>query len=398
MNPDLDRLLPYPFERLAALWQGLTPRSDLPHISLAIGEPRHPTPHFITEALLSHAHGLSNYPTTKGGVELREAICDWLAQRFAVPRAWLSAERHVLPVNGTREALFAFAQAMVARTPEALVVSPNPFYQIYEGATLLAGAQPYFVDLRRENGYLPDFTEVPADIWQRCQLIYICSPGNPSGAVMPQAQLIELIELADRYDFVIASDECYSELYQDEDTPPVGLLRACAAAGRDDLRRCVVFHSLSKRSNVPGLRSGFVAGDAAILERFLLYRTYHGCAMPLQNQAASIAAWRDEQHVRDNRALYRQKFREVAEILAPVLDFQVPAAGFYLWPRTPLPDTEFTRRLFAEENVAVLPGSFLSREHAGSNPGQDHVRIALVATPEECRDAAGRIRRFIERL
>lgn len=398
MNPDLQRLQPYPFERLNALKQGVTPPRELSHVSFAIGEPRHPTPRFLTDALVAHAHGLANYPATKGGPELREVICDWLATRFQVPRAHLDPERHVLPVSGTREALFAFAQACIDRTRSPLVLMPNPFYQIYEGAALLAGAEPYFMNLRADNGWLPDLDAVPEQVWQRCQLIYICSPGNPTGAVIPQDTLIRLIELADRYDFTIAADECYSELYQNEAAAPPGLLQACAAMGRDDFGRCVVFHSLSKRSNAPGLRSGFVAGDTRLLEGFLLYRTYHGCAMPLQVQAASAAAWRDERHVEENRVLYRAKFAEVCEILRPVLPVEIPAGGFYLWPRTPISDTEFARRLFAEENVTVLPGSFLSRDAHGDNPGRDRVRIALVATPEECLDAAQRLRRFIERI
>lgn len=398
MNPDLERLQPYPFERLNALLQGQTPSRELSHINFGIGEPRHPTPHFVTEALISHAHGLANYPATKGGVELREAVCDWLASRFSVPRSWLDADRHVLPVSGTREALFAFAQACIDRSKAPLVLMPNPFYQIYEGAALLSGAEPYFMNLRADNGWLPDLDAIPADVWQRCQLVYICSPGNPSGAVVPQDTLVRLIELADKYGFVIAADECYSELYQDEAAPPVGLLQACAAIGRDDFARCVVFHSLSKRSNAPGLRSGFVAGDANLLQKFLLYRTYHGAALPLQVQAASVVAWRDEGHVEENRRLYRAKFEEVCDILRPVLDVTIPAGGFYLWPRTPISETEFARRLFAEENVTVLPGSYLSRDAHGENPGSNRVRMALVATPEECREAALRIRRFIERI
>lgn len=398
MNPDLERLQPYPFERLNALKQGLTPPRELGHINFSIGEPRHPTPQVVAEALIAHAHGLSIYPATKGGAELREAVCGWLAVRFHVPQAWLDPERHVLPISGTREALFAFAQAVIDRAGDPLVLMPNPFYQIYEGAALLAGAEPYLLNLRADNGWLPDLDAVPDHVWRRCQLIYICSPGNPTGAVLPQDALIRLIELADRYDFVIAADECYSELYQDEAAPPPGLLQACAAMGRDDFARCVAFHSLSKRSNAPGLRSGFVAGDAGILERFLLFRTYHGCAVPLQVQAASTAAWRDERHVQENRALYRAKFQDVCDILRPVLELEIPAGGFYLWPRTPIADTEFARRLFAEENVSVLPGSFLSRVAHGENPGQDRVRFALVATPEECREAALRLRRFIERI
>lgn len=398
MNPDLERLQPYPFERLRGLLKGLQPPAELSPISLAIGEPRHATPAVLTEALAAHLHGLSSYPATRGEAGLREAVCDWLAQRFRVERGWLDPERHVLPVAGTREALFAIAQACVDRSGDPLVLMPNPFYQIYEGAALLAGARPYFLNLRREHGYLPDFDEVPEEVWKRCQLIYICSPGNPTGATIPLEQLTRLIELADRYDFIIAADECYSEIYPDEDNPPPGLLQACAAIGRDDFARCLVFHSLSKRSNAPGLRSGFVAGDARILERFLLYRTYQGCALPLQVQAASIAAWRDERHVVANRALYRQKFAEFIDILSPVLPLQMPDAGFYLWPKLPLSDTDFARRLFAEQHVTVLPGSYLSRDAHGTNPGRDHIRIALVATVEECREAAWRLRRFIETL
>ncbi|RFA28243.1 succinyldiaminopimelate transaminase [Alkalilimnicola ehrlichii] len=398
MNPKLDRLLPYPFERLNALKGAVTPPTDKPHISLAIGEPQHAPPHWLTETFIAHAHGLSHYPSTKGGEELRTAICAWLAQRFQIRRSQLDPERQVLPVNGTREALFAFAQAVVEEKADAMVLMPNPGYQIYEGACLLAGASPHYMPLTADGAYLPDFGAVPEHVWQRCQLIYICNPGNPTGALMPTEQLAELIALSDRHDFVIAADECYSELYQNEDAPPVGLLQVCAQLGRDDYRNCVVFHSLSKRSNVPGLRSGFVAGDAAVLERFLLYRTYHGSAMPLHVQTTSRTAWADERHVAENRMLYRQKFAAVGEILAPVLTFEQPPAGFYLWPRTPLPDTEFAQRLYATENVTVLPGSFLSRTVNGHNPGTEHVRLALVASEEDCIEAARRIRRFIENL
>lgn len=394
MNPDLDRLQPYPFERLAALKQGVTPPADLEHVSLAIGEPRHPTPQLLTNAYLAHAHGLSHYPATKGEPALREAIAAWLQTRFQLKA--VDPERQVLPVAGTREALFAFAQATVDRSRPARVLMPNPFYQIYEGAALLAGAEPYFLNLSADNGYQPDLESVPEAVWRDCQLFYLCTPGNPTGAVVPIETLKTLIELADRYDFLIASDECYSELYAD--APPPGLLQACAELGRDDYARCVVFHSLSKRSNAPGLRSGFVAGDAEVLRRFLLYRTYHGCALPPPTQAASIAAWGDEAHVEENRHLYRAKFERAREILSPVLPLTIPEAGFYLWPRVPIADTEFARRLFAEAHVTVLPGSFLSREAHGHNPGANHIRIALVATPEECEEALWRLREFIERL
>ncbi|MBL0950256.1 MAG: succinyldiaminopimelate transaminase, partial [Pseudomonas sp.] len=314
---------------------------------------------------------------------------------FGVPAGWLDAARHVLPVNGTREALFAFTQTVVDRDARGLVVSPNPFYQIYEGAAFLAGAEPHYLPCLEAHGFNPDFEAVPAEVWQRCQILFLCSPGNPTGALIPVETLKKLIALADEHDFVIAADECYSELYFDEDTPPPGLLSACAELGRSDFKRCVVFHSLSKRSNLPGLRSGFVAGDAEILKDFLLYRTYHGCAMPVQTQLASVAAWNDEAHVRANRDLYREKFDAVLKILAPVMDVQRPDGGFYLWARTPGDDTLFTRDLFASEHVTVVPGSYLSREVDGVNPGAGRVRMALVAPLAECIEAAERIARFI---
>ena len=398
MNLNLTKLQPYPFEKLNQLKVGVNVMTQARHIALSIGEPKHPTPPFIIDTLTRELSGLSVYPATKGLLPLREAIAAWLIRRFQLPAMSINPERNVLPVSGTREALFAFAQAVVERTTHPLVVMPNPFYQIYEGAALLAGAHPYFLNVTAENGFLPDFDAVPENVWTRCQLLYLCSPGNPTGTVMPMAQLQRIIELADRYDFIVASDECYSELYFDEQQPPPGLLQAAAAMGRNDYRRCVVFHSLSKRSNVPGLRSGFVAGDADILEKFLLYRTYHGCALPLYVQAASKAAWDDEIHVRENRTLYRAKFEAVIEILKPVLNVQQPGGAFYLWAHTPLPDPEFTRRLYAQQNVTVLPGSYLSREAHGKNPGADYVRIALVASMNECLDAAQRLRAFVESL
>lgn len=398
MNPDLERLQPYPFEKLNRLKAGVVPPADKPHIALSIGEPAHRPPAFIGEALLTHLHGLGNYPLTKGRLDLREAIAAWLTGRFQLPLDSIDPERHVLPVNGTREALFAFAQAVVDRSGKPLVVSPNPFYQIYEGAALLAGAEPWFLNTTADNRFLPDLDAVPAEVWRRTQLVYLCSPGNPTGAVADIATLQRLIRLADEHDFVIASDECYSELYFDESAPPPGLLQAAAAMGRDDYARCVVFHSLSKRSNVPGLRSGFVAGDAEVLKKFLLYRTYHGCAMPPPTQAASLIAWKDEAHVRQNRDLYRTKFEAVLSVLTDVMDVRRPDAGFYLWARTPMDEQEFTRRLFAQQNVTVLPGCYLSREAHGINPGAGYVRMALVAEPEECVEAARRIRTFIENL
>ena len=395
MNPNLAQLQPYPFERLTRLFDGVTAPAELRPLSLSIGEPQHATPGFITEEVITHLHGLSRYPVTRGIPELRAAIADWLIQRFSLPAGSLDPERQVLPVNGTREALFAFAQCIVNPGSDARVLMPNPFYQIYEGAALLAGARPWFLNTTRESGLLPDFDAVPDAIWERCQLIYICTPGNPTGAVIPATTLQQLIELADRHDFVIASDECYSEIYRDGDTPPTGLLQAAAELGRDDYRRCVVFHSLSKRSNAPGLRSGFVAGDAEIMKNFLRYRTYHGCAMPPATQAASIRAWQDEAHVAANRALYTEKFAAVLDILAPLLDVRSPDAGFYLWARTPLDDTDFARELLAQQNVIVLPGSFLSRPVDGHNPGRNYVRMALVAPLEDCLEAAERIKSYI---
>ena len=398
MNPDLNRLQAYPFEKLATLKQGVTPPAELAPIALSIGEPKHPTPAFVERVINETIKGLASYPLTKGSDALRQAIADWLVQRFELPAASIDPNRHIVPVNGTREALFAFAQAVIDRNQNPLIVMPNPFYQIYEGAAFLSGAEPWFMNTTQATGYLPDFDAVPDEVWQRCQLIYLCSPGNPTGAVIDQATLVKLIELAHRHDFIIASDECYSELYFDEANPPAGLLQAAAAAGYTDYARCVVFHSLSKRSNLPGMRSGFVAGDAAVIKEFTRYRTYHGCAMPPPFQAASIAAWQDEAHVHDNRRLYVEKFAAVLEILAPVLDVDRPDAGFYLWARTPGDDAEFARGLFAEQNVTVLPGSYLSRVAHGVNPGSGHVRMALVAPVAECIEAARRIRRYIENL
>ncbi len=391
MNPDLKRLQPYPFAKLKTLLQDIVPNPDLPPIALCLGEPKQPTPHFIQEALLAHLHTLSNYPNTKGLPQLREAIAHWLSHRFKLTRA-PDPERHILPVAGTREALFAFAQCIIDPGKQPVVIMPNPFYQIYEGAALLAGAQPYFLNLTETMQYLPDFTEVPDAIWQRCQLVYICSPGNPTGAVMPEAQWLQLLTLADRYDFVIAADECYSEIYPDEQQPPLGLLEVCQRLGRDDFSRCVVFHSLSKRSNAPGLRSGFVAGDGKILEAFFNYRTYQGCALPLATQHASIAAWQDEQHVLNNRNAYRKRFAAVLGELGSIAALRQPDAAFYLWLKTPACDQMFARELFRQFNLTVLPGSFLSRPTAQGNPGQQHVRIALVPELSECADAATRLR------
>jgi len=399
MNPDLNQLHPYPFEKLAALKAAVSAPTQLNDIMLSIGEPKHEPPAFVLETLVKNLGKLSNYPTTKGLPELREAIANWATKRFLLNSGTFTADKHVLPVNGTREALFAFAQAIVDRSkPNPLIVSPNPFYQIYEGAAILSGAAPYFLNCTPDNHFIPDFAAVPASVWERCQLLFICSPGNPTGAVMSSAQLKQLIALADQYDFVIASDECYSELYFDEQHPPAGLLQTCAELGRNDFARCVVFHSLSKRSNLPGLRSGFVGGDAKILEKFLLYRTYHGCAMPVPTQLASVAAWQDESHVVDNREAYRQKFDAVLEILDGVLEVKKPDASFYLWPKTPIKGEDFAQQLFAQQKVTVLPGSYLAREADGINPGENYVRLALVAPLAECIEAAKRIKAFVQSL
>ncbi|MEX6501150.1 succinyldiaminopimelate transaminase [Pseudomonas zhanjiangensis] len=398
MNDALNQLQPYPFEKLRALLAGAQPPVEKQAIALSIGEPKHRSPAFVAEALSANLEQLAVYPTTLGIPALREAIANWCSRRFGLPAGALDPARQVLPVNGTREALFAFTQTVVQRGADGLVVSPNPFYQIYEGAALLAGAQPHYLPCLPEHGFNPDFDAVPNEVWQRCQILFLCSPGNPTGALIPLATLKKLIALADQFDFVIAADECYSELYFDEQNPPAGLLSACAALGRNDFKRCVVFHSLSKRSNLPGLRSGFVAGDADILKSFLLYRTYHGCAMPVQTQLASVAAWNDEEHVRANRELYREKFAAVLDILDGVLDVQRPDGGFYLWAKTPVDDETFARELYAREHVTVVPGSYLSRSVDGQNPGAGRVRMALVAPLAECVEAAERIRAFVKSL
>lgn len=398
MNPDLAKLQPYPFQKISELKSGVKP-ADKPLLSLAIGEPKHPTPTIILNALQDHILGLANYPVTKGSDKLREAICSWLTQRFQLPENSLTPEHHVLPVNGTREALFAFAQAVIERKSNAKVVMPNPFYQIYEGAAILAGAEPVFLPCTEETGFVPDFDAVTDDTWNDCQLVYLCSPGNPTGAVIEETQIQQLLKLSEKHDFIIASDECYSEIYFDEEKPPTGLLEVAAKAGNTAYKRCVVFHSLSKRSNAPGLRSGFVAGDADILAQFLLYRTYHGCAMSPPVQAASIAAWNDETHVQNNREQYREKFDAVLEILSPVMNVQKPEASFYLWAglgdHPGMDDETFTRDIFAQQHVNVVPGSYLSREVDGLNPGKNRIRMALVATLDECVEAANRISTYL---
>ena len=399
MNQDLSLLQPYPFEKLAQLKQGSQPPKQLDHIALSIGEPRHPAPQFVVENLIQHLHQLSTYPSTRGSNELREAIALWLATRFNIEQKLIDPEINLLPVSGTREALFAIAQCVIdRRAANPLVFMPNPFYQIYEGAAILAGASPGYLDCLPENGFLPNLERIDAKQWVDCQMIYICNPGNPTGAVMSTQYLQQLIDLAHQYDFVIASDECYSEIFFDEDDPPPGLLGVAAAMGNTGFRHCLAFHSLSKRSNLPGLRSGFVAGDAQIVEKFLLYRTYHGCALPPATQTASTAAWSDEAHVVENRSLYRQKFEQVLALLSATLAPQKPQAGFYLWAETPIADTDFAQRLYAEQNVTVLPGRFLARDHEGVNPGENRVRMALVAPLDECVDAANRINSLLAAL
>lgn len=398
MNPLLDRLHPYPFERLAVLLADAAPPADRPHIALSIGEPRHAPPAFIGNALTHHLDRLAVYPKAAGLPELRAACAGWLERRFALGAGAVDPETMVIPVNGTREGLFSFVQAVLDPADGGLVLMPNPFYQIYEGAALLAGAEPYYLDTMAEGGYLPDLDAVPEDVWQRCRILFICSPGNPTGAVMDEAYLQRVLGLSARYGFVVASDECYADIYLDENAPPPGLLGACQRAGNPHFAGCAVFHSLSKRSSVPGLRSGFVAGDASIMSAFRLYRTYHGCAVPEMVQLASVPAWSDDAHAAANRRLYQQKFDAVVPILARAMPVERPAAAFYLWLETPADDEAFARALYAAENVTVLPGRYLSRDHAGGNPGHGRVRVSLVAGLDECVEAAHRIARFTASL
>lgn len=391
VNPGFYKLQAYPFERLARLRENLR-AADLSPLNLSIGEPKHPTPGFILAELQNNLVDAGKYPTIKGVRALRETIRNWLIRRYHLPESSLDAETDIIPVTGTREALFAIAHCMIdTDKPNPVVVTGNPFYQIYEGAALFAGAQPWFVNTTESNGYLPDYSTVPADIWEKTQLLYLCSPNNPTGETIKQAEYDMLFALADRYDFTIIADECYSEIYRDENNPPVGILQACITAGRTNFSRCLAFHSLSKRSNVPGMRSGFVAGDRTLINLYYRYRTFHGCAMPLYTQAASIAAWNDETHVIENRQLYRDKFDAVLGILGPVMKVHNPPASFYLWPETPIDEIEFTRQLIVQQNVHVLPGSFNAREVDGVNPGTRRIRIALVASLDECVEAANRI-------
>ena len=399
MNPLLHKLQPYPFEKLRQLFAEITPNPAFTPISLGIGEPKHPTPEFIKQALTDNLAGLATYPTTAGTDALRATIAWWLERRYNLPK--LNPSTQVLPVNGSREALFALAQTVIDPRADSLVICPNPLYQIYEGAAFLAGATPYFVNSDAARNFACDYTSVPAEIWQRVSLLYLCTPGNPAGAVLGLDDWKMLFELSDRYGFVIAADECYSEIYFGTEAP-LGSLQAAQQLGRNGYRNLVAFSSLSKRSNVPGMRSGFVAGDADILKKFLLYRTYHGGAMSPSVQAASIAAWNDEAHVVENRAKYLDKFTRVTPVLQQVLDVALPDAGFYLWARVDqhvdISDIDFARRLYAEYNVTVLPGSYLGREADGVNPGRNRIRMALVAEVDECLEAAERIVAFARTL
>lgn len=400
MNPYFKDLQPYPFEKLKDLKAGITPNLDLDPIMLSVGEPKHPAPDFVKQTLCNAIDGLGNYPSTKGTSELREVIAQWAIKRFSLSNTSLDAESNVLPVAGTREALFAFTQAVINNTDgnKPLVVCPNPCYQIYEGAALLAGADTHYLNCNNEDDFIPNLDAVPETVWQRCQLLQLCAPGNPTGATLSLAYYKRALELADQYDFIVSNDECYSELYRDEKNPPLGLLDACQQLGREKFDRCIVFHSLSKRSNLPGLRSGFVAGNAQLLDFFFRYRTYHGCALSLPVQQASIAAWSDERHVQENRDLYREKFDAVGKILGGILEFNIPPAGFYLWPKTPIDDVTFARDLYAQENLTVLPGSFISRKTEMGDPGENRIRLALVPDLNDCIEAAERIARFSKKL
>jgi N-succinyldiaminopimelate aminotransferase len=390
VNSRLSQLQPYPFEKLRALLAGLAPAGR--PIPLSIGEPQHATPEIVRRAIADHLDGLSSYPATAGHERVRAAIASWFERRYSLKG--LNPGTQVLPVNGTREALFAFGQAVIdpARA-NPVVVSPNPFYQIYEGAALLAGAEPLFLNQTEEHGFALDLDSLTKQQWSRTQLLYVCSPANPSGRVLTLDEWRALFACADKYGFVIASDECYSEIY--DERPPLGALEAAQQLGRDGFPNLVVFNSLSKRSNAPGLRSGAVAGDAKLLERFLLYRTYHGCAMSLVVQEASIAAWNDETHVADNRRQYHEKFDALVPMLQSVMHAPRPEAGFYFWARVPGGDDEaFARALFAETHVTVLPGQYLARDAHGTNPGRGYVRMALVPALAHCVEAAQRMVAF----
>jgi len=399
MNPDLNKLQQYPFARLRELLTDVQGNAALEPISLAIGEPKNAPPPVALDALINSLHRINSYPAAKGERALRKAIGDWLTRRYQLTRA-IDFEREILPVLGTREALFAVAQTMVDRTKSnnPLVLLPSPFYQIYEGAAIMAGAEPHFLPCTASNHFTPDLTQVTADIWQRCQMVYVCSPSNPTGVILNADFYRQLLALADEHDFVVVSDECYSEIYLDDTKPSIGLLEICAQLGREDFSRCVVFNSLSKRSNLAGMRSGFVAGDARLIEAFLLYRTYHGSAMPFHHQAASVAAWNDDQHAVENRAHYQQTLQAVVPLLRQSLEVEFPDGGFCLWAKTPINDEHFVRELFAQQHITVLPGRYLSRDVDGSNAGENYIRMALVEPVDRCIEAARRINAFVESL
>ena len=392
MNPNLNLLQPYPFQRLRELFAGITPNPAFNNINLSIGEPKHATPSLIKDALVNNLSGLATYPTTLGVLPLRESIANWATRRYGIPL--LNPETEILPVIGSREALFAVAQVVIeCSKSNPIVISPNPFYQIYEGAAFLAGAKPYFLNTTVENNHAMDFASVPVEVLNRTQLVYVCSPGNPSGKVMTLAQWKEIFALSDQYNFVIAADECYSEIYFDETNPPLGALQAAYLLGRS-YKNLIIFSSLSKRSNVPGMRSGFVAGDADLIAKFLLYRTYHGSAMSPTVQMASVAAWNDENHVIENRRLYAEKFNTVTPMLSGTLQVEMPDAAFYLWAKTTEKDTDIAVKLYRDLNITVLPGSLLAREAHGTNPGASFIRLALVASLDECVEAAKRIQKI----
>ena len=404
MNPNLNKLQPYPFEKLKLLIDKHSPNSTLSAISLAIGEPQHNTPDIIKQALTENLQQLAKYPTTRGTEALRNTFLEWLKKRFQLNSLAINAENNFLPVNGTREALFAVAQCVINSSEKPVVLIPNPFYQIYEGAALIAGAEPIYYNSEVINGDIPGLWEIKDEYWQRCQLIYICTPGNPTGEVIPPLTLQKLLGHSLKHNFTIASDECYSEIYSPNSKPPVGLLHVAQSLGNDALENCMAFYSLSKRSNAPGLRSGFVAGSSKLIQQFFQYRTYHGCAMPLAVQAASIAAWSDEKHVAHNRQLYAEKFDAVLEIFKNTsLVCKKPEAGFYLWPTLPpnddMDDEKFAQTLYVKKNILTLPGSYLARDNAsGQNPGKNHLRLALVAKKQECIQAAQRITEFLQEI
>ena len=396
MNPRLHQLHPYPFEKLNELIASSQPEDKDSLISLAIGEPKHPTPEIIKNSLASNLKLLDKYPTTRGSDTLRLTCANWLSNRFKLSDHVIHENKNILPINGTREALFSFAQCVIDTSTRPVVLIPNPFYQIYEGAALLAGAEPMYYDCEVVNQDIPALWDLDEKIWERCQLLYICTPGNPTGQIAPESTLQKLIEFSLKYNFVIASDECYSEIYPPESTPPMGLLHHSKNIGNDALQNCMAFYSLSKRSNAPGMRSGFVAGSSELIKKFFQYRTYHGCAMSLPVQKASIAAWSDEAHVAENRHLYHEKFNTVLKKLDGVLQCTRPEAGFYLWPKLPMDDEEFSQTLFYEKNVLTLPGSYLARTIDGYNPGKNRVRLALVADKQECVEAVNRITEFLQ--